>query len=254
MTLHYENDATKQDRATLCAEGKLSPKQKKTLADPSVVRDRHQAFLEHHGVENSFGIKIDSGLSEWLSQSYYSADPVLLKPDDVRVILGPMMRDYASTIVPEYPEPVGALVQRVRRAMKGLLKQSTQSFIICVTHGYSVQIMTELLSATETVADASYCCISKGFKKLSREETRYLEDRVSRRKHHHQDSPASDSDSDNNNNCDRPKVTRRLGPAPFLEDWTLLSNATNQHYIQLEPTKDVLAAYDRFLAPIHKLY
>jgi len=166
-----------------------------------------------------------------------------------------------------FPEPVSGLVQRVRRATKSLLKQATRSFIVCVTHGYSVQIMTELLSVSETVTDASYCCISKGFKKLSREEILYLEDKAAGRKRDQTNSPSADSDDDNgsgNYSSDgggRPRkhsqhqAFRSLTKAPpFLENWTLLANTVTQHYIQLEPTKDVLAAFDRFLAPIHKKY
>jgi broad specificity phosphatase PhoE len=108
-------------------------------------------------------IKIEYGLSEWLKAAWFTELPCF---DHATFDVGSyphMDHEYQSFYRDKltYPESVGDLENKYVSTTKELHNMYGDDHILLVTHGYGVQILTEMFDPKATVMEVPYCALTK---------------------------------------------------------------------------------------------
>ncbi|MEM9541888.1 MAG: histidine phosphatase family protein [Cyanobacteria bacterium P01_E01_bin.42] len=99
----------------------------------------------HHVAEAiALPIKLEAGLSEFLSYSFISLTPEILSPSALKPHFPRIDLDYISRVAVRYPEPEQIMLGRSRQTIRKLAREFPANFLI-VTHSSPIACMSREL-------------------------------------------------------------------------------------------------------------
>jgi len=114
--------------------------------------------------ETGWTAQLEPGIGEHRNADWFDGPPETLSPGTIRDRFDAVGTDHEPVVVPEFPETHEAAVDRIGRAVDGLLA-STDGSLLLVGHGITVGAVVAHLLGTGESADAPLC----GLTRLDRE-------------------------------------------------------------------------------------
>lgn len=105
-------------------------------------------------------IKLEAGLGEWHNPDWMTETPEIHPREELESLYPLIDKNYRSQILPEYPESLSEVKQRIQKTITLLLEQFTENLII-IGHSISVEVIAKKLVGDEQEIKTSLCSVNK---------------------------------------------------------------------------------------------